>query len=343
MINPSFPNIDYIFWRSKYSWEDFSSMKAMISTLKNKNLISQDVIQENITEKIKDEILSYLDENNDETLFHIFKLIQTWGGKSSGNHTLKIINEWLLPNPNDLFETNCAKYKSFVHSIINIDPEKSFYSQTNTEPIIDLVTGKKLNTKILGLSYSFVPKHICFWSGKGERSEGLPILDDVIAKIVYKVSTASKVDYSTFISDMNDQALKINSSLTSSEILTATDIEMALFAFSGNYWDTRKTATKDLIRNPKIISDDINEAKKIADLFTSRNNSVEKKKNSKVKVFKLTKLDFIKNTSNIVYINDAFIQKNKKINTLIKPNSKITFKEKSYFEYKGEISQLVFL
>ena len=64
---------------------------------------------------------------------------------------------------------------------------------------------KNLGINIKGLSYSFVPKHICFWSGKGERKEGLPILDDVIAKIVYKVDEAKKVDYETFINDIKQK------------------------------------------------------------------------------------------------------------------------------------------
>ena len=90
--------------------------------------------------------------------------------------------------------------------------------------------------KIKGLSYSFVPKHICFWSGNGDRTNGYPILDNVIAILVYNTKSAKNVSYKSFINDISNFAKSKN--------LTMAQVEMALFAFSGYYWKTRKTGTK---------------------------------------------------------------------------------------------------
>jgi len=296
----TFPNIDYSFWFENYSWENFSSMNGMITTMKNKKFISEDINQNNITDNIKTRIESYIIDKSDEILFEIFKLIQTWGGKSSGKYTLKITNEWENIIENDFFKSNKEKYKEFVRLILEDKPIDSFNWMTNKREVFDKIEKKNLGINIKGLSYSFVPKHICFWSGKGERKEGLPILDDVIAKIVYKVDEAKKVDYETFINDIKQYALSKN--------LTPSQIEMALFTFAGNYWDTQKTATIEQKVNPKIKDKDLNEVREIIKSYqTNVKSKISKqKKSNKIPTINnhiyLRKGDFIKTKDGVIFI-----------------------------------------
>jgi hypothetical protein len=238
-----FPKIDYQYWFNNYSWEGFSSMKGMISTMINKAYIDLDITELNITDKISQKIIEYSSKPNDDLLFEIFKLIQTWGGKSAGRHTLNIVQNWNV--------SNILKYKTFVDTIKNDRVVDSFNYLIKIE-------------KIKGLSYSFVPKHICFWSGKGDRTNGYPILDDVIAILVYNTKPAKNVSYEVFINDISNFAKKINKDLSEDKQLTMAQIEMALFAFSGYYWKTRKTGTNEFKINKLQNHKDLEEAIRIS-------------------------------------------------------------------------------
>lgn len=244
MIKADFPKIDYKYWFNNYSWEGFSSMKGMISTMINKNYIDLDVTENNITEKISFKIKEYNSNQDDDILFEIFKLIQTWGGKSAGRHTLNIVKNW--------DKSSLLKYKSFVNKIQNNQVIESF----------DYLVKKE---KIKGLSYSFVPKHICFWSGNGDRMKGYPILDDVISILVYNTKSAKNVSYKKFIEDITNFSNQLN--IDKNQQLNLAQIEMAIFAFSGYYWKTRKTATKEFklkeINNYKDFEEALRIANKI--------------------------------------------------------------------------------
>ena len=123
MSKATFPEIDYTFWFENYSWEDFSSMVGMITTMKNKNYIDEKINQENITNEIKSKIELFIKTENDSELFEIFKLIQTWGGKSVGNYTLDIVKNWNTPIKVDENVTTSYfnNYKNFVDKILNND------------------------------------------------------------------------------------------------------------------------------------------------------------------------------------------------------------------------------
>lgn len=235
MVNADFPKIDYQYWFNNYSWEGFSSMKGMISTMINRQYIDSDVTEQNITYKIQFKIIQYNINPNDDLLFEIFKLIQTWGGKSAGRHTLNIVENW-----NDF---TIFKYRTFVEAIKNNQIIESFNYLINNE-------------KIKGLSYSFVPKHICFWSGNGDRTKGYPILDDVIANLVYNTRSAKNVSYNIFINDISNFA--------DNKHLSMAQVEMALFAFSGYYWKTRKTGTNKYRINDIQNHKDFEEALRIS-------------------------------------------------------------------------------
>lgn len=224
MIKADFPKIDYFYWSKNYSWEGFSSIRGMITTMINKKYIGHDITEKNITDKICLKIKKYLCSHNDNLLFEIFKLIQTWGGKSAGSHTLNIIDNW--------DENSLSKYKVFVDKIIKKEVIDSFNYLV------------KVN-KIKGLSYSFVPKHICFWSGNGDRMKGYPILDDVISIMVYNTKSAKNVSYEIFIEDINKFKKQLNKNSSVNQQLSLAQIEMAIFAFSGYYWKTKKTGTKE--------------------------------------------------------------------------------------------------
>jgi hypothetical protein len=243
MVKADFPKIDYQYWFNNYSWEGFSSMKGMISTMINKQYINSDVTEQNITDKIEIKIIHYNNNPNDDLLFEIFKLIQTWGGKSAGRHTLNIVENWN--------ECTIFKYRTFVGTIKNNQIVESFNYLINKE-------------KIKGLSYSFVPKHICFWSGNGDKINGYPILDDVIAILVYNTKPAKNVSYEVFINDVSNFAKNINKDLSEDKQLTMAQIEMAIFSFSGYYWKTRKTGTNEFKINELQNHKDFEEAIRIS-------------------------------------------------------------------------------
>ena len=201
----------------------------------NKNYIESDVTEQNITDKIEYNIIEYNKNPNDDLLFEIFKLIQTWGGKSAGRHTLNIVENW---NEYTIF-----KYRTFIDKIKNNQIVESFNYLINKE-------------KINGLSYSFVPKHICFWSGNGDRKKGYPILDDVIANLVYNTRSAKNVSYKLFIDDISNFAYNKD--------LSMAQVEMAIFAFSGYYWKTRKTGTNEFKINELQNHKDFEEAIRIS-------------------------------------------------------------------------------
>jgi hypothetical protein len=338
----TFPNIDYSFWLKNYSWENFSSMNGMITTMKNRKYINNNINPENITSNIQLKIESYIESNNDELLFEIFKLIQTWGGKSTGSNTLKISTEWENIIEDDFYNTYKAKYREFIRLILEGRSIDAFYLMTNKKKIVDKIQNKNLGIKIKGLSFSFIPKHICFWSGLGDRTKGLPILDDVIAKIVYKVNKAEDVDFKTFIEDINKLILNLNEKINEENKYIPSQIEMALFAFSGNYWETTKTASIEIKNNPKIQNKDISEVYNIIECFKdelklkNRKNKPYKKSLSYVSILILTKKDYLKTNDGDLYIKKSFKDKNKSIKINIAKSLK--FRDEVYYKFSGNLN-----
>lgn len=103
-----------------------------------------------------------------------------------------------------------------------------------------------------------------FWSGNGDRTNGYPILDDVIAILVYNTKPAKNVFYDVFINDISNFTKEINMNFGKNQQLKMAKIEMALFAFSGYYWKTRKTGTKDFKINDIENHKDFEEAIRIS-------------------------------------------------------------------------------
>lgn len=338
----TFPNIDYSFWLKNYSWENFSSMNGMITTMKNRNYINNNINPENITSNIQLKIESYIENNNDEILFEIFKLIQTWGGKSTGSNTLKISAEWENAIEDDFYNTYKDKYREFIRLVLIGKPIDAFYLMTNKKKIIDKIQNKNIGINIKGLSFSFVPKHICFWSGLGDRTKGLPILDDVIAKIVYKVNKAEDVDFKTFIEDINEFILKLNENINEENKYIPSQIEMALFAFSGNYWETTKTASREIKINPKIQNKDISEVYNIIECFKDQlklkkgKHKPYKKSLSNESILILTKKDYLKTTDGALYIKKSLKDKNKSIKFNIANSLK--FRDEVYYKFSGNLN-----
>jgi hypothetical protein len=333
MAKATFPQIDYDFWLTKYLWEEFSSMDGMITTMKNKNYIEENINHNNITNEIKLKIENHIKNSCNNELFQVFKLIQTWGGKSVGNYTLDIVKNWTTPIKVDENETTSYfnNYKNFVDKILKNEEIDSFYYLLKER-------------KIKGLSNSFIPKHICFWSGEGDRTRGFPILDDIIAKIVYKVNSAIHVDYRRFIDDMQSQSHIINKGRSEDKKLTLSQIEMALFSFAGNYWTTGNTGTKEFKIEPKF-KNDIEQANLIAESLISKPLKVKSKRNStsRQNIFSLRNGDYRKNTIGTIFISIDYIRRNKKIEKLIKRNSPINLSGIEYFEYIGDKDILEFI
>lgn len=242
-----FPEIDYQYWISKYDWNIVSSIRRKITLMKNMGCISPKITTENISNVIESEINEFLSNKNKANLKDICALIQTWGGSSARQYSPVIYNSWDINS----YE---AIYSHFVDLIINNKPSDAYsYLINNRKP------------RIKGLSYSFIPKHICFWTGKGDRTNGTPILDDVIAKLVYSEKKSSKVNYIIFLSDFETFSL--------AKGMKSSEVEMALFAFSGYYWGTENTATKSFNSQTTNKSIDYEQAYLIAERFSDNINS----------------------------------------------------------------------
>lgn len=236
-----FPEIDYKYWLSKYDWNIVSSIKRKITLMQNKGCIRPEITTENISSVIESEIEVFLTNKNSANLKDICALIQTWGGSSARQYSPVIYDSWEINSYENI-------YLHFVELILNNKPADAYYYLINKrKPIIK------------GLSYSFIPKHICFWTGKGDRTNGTPILDDVISKLVYSEKNSSKVNYSAFLTEFE--------SFAHSKGMKSSEVEMALFAFSGYYWGTGNTATKSF--NPQIDnkSKDFEQANLIAERY----------------------------------------------------------------------------
>lgn len=239
-----FPDIDYKYWLSRYDWNNLGTVPGMITTMKNWKAIPEEVTPQNITDQINLKINDYLKENDSSKLKSIFFYIQTWGGKSAGKHTKSIIQNW----EKDSCE---VRYLNFVKLVLNKESVKSYgYLQTK-------------NGKITGLGPSFIAKHICFWSGKGDRINGLPILDNVIAKLIYATDESKKINYQQFISEFE--------SFSQAKGMKSSEVEMALFAFSGHYWETNKTASKSFKPQIDNKSKDFEKANLIAERYSTNN------------------------------------------------------------------------
>jgi hypothetical protein len=240
-----FPEIDYKYWLSQYNWNDNPGVQGMINLMQNQGCISPNITSDNIENIIYLEIQKYLIDKNTSNLRNIFALIQTWGGMSARIHSPRIYNNW------ELLYTE-SNYLNFVHLVLNRGYAESFnYLQSDEGGII-------------GLGPSFIAKHICFWSGNGDRKNGLPILDNVIAKLIYAANQANQIDYGQFISDFE--------SFSQSKNMKPSEVEMALFAFSRYYWATQNTAT--MLFRPHIDhnSKDYVHAYLIAERYLSNNN-----------------------------------------------------------------------
>ena len=220
-----FPGINYSYWFKNNNWEKRSSIQTMLSNLKNKNLIDEDITIANIKYRIQIEVEQYLITASENALLNAFINIQVWGGSSARIHRPKIIQNFLAHK---------KKYRNAVDLILKNEISHAF---------------KYLNNegKIEGLGLSFIPKHICYWSGKGIRIEGAPILDNVISKILYN-KPVNNIDYDTFIIEMNVFSKSIN--------MKPAEVEIALFSFAQNYWETNKTRTNKF---RKVIEDNKDE------------------------------------------------------------------------------------
>lgn len=239
--NAIFPDIDYPFWLSQYNWDNIGTVSRMITNMRNRGYLNASITPKNITDEIKKEIQNYINENGSSSLKHIFLLIQTWGGASARIHTPRIYEHW---------EENTTEgiYVSFVNAVLSGDYVGSFHVLNQVD----------------GIGPSFIAKHICFWSGKGNRLKGIPILDDVIAKLIYLKRSARNVDYGNFIVDFEKKS--------TIEKLKPAELEMALFAFCGYYWDTAKTATKEFRPHINENSKDYEQALFISKCFEEKVN-----------------------------------------------------------------------
>ncbi len=245
-----FPDIDYKFWLSKYDWNIVSSIRRKITLMQNRGCISLEITTENISDVIESQIDKFLKTKNKAILKDICALIQTWGGSSARQYSPVIYESWGINS----YE---AIYSHFVDLIINFKPADAYsYLINKRKPIIK------------GLSYSFIPKHICFWTGRGERTNGTPILDDVISKLVYSEKNSSKVNYNAFLTDFDSFAHKKG--------IKSSEVEMALFAFSGYYWGTGNTATKSFNPQIDINSIDYDQACLIAERYSDNMRSKKK-------------------------------------------------------------------
>lgn len=212
-----FPTINYQYWSKQNGWNQRNTIQGMITLLKNRfpwyNPRYNDV--ESVIKEIGVFVRAYFRHDYDnQSLKEAFIAIQVWGGMSARNHTVNILENW---------EENEPIYKFAVDEMID---EDGYYSSAF----------RRLKS-IRGLGTSFITKHIAFWTGKGKKEKGLPILDDVIAKILYD-RKAERVNYYDYRQEVYDFADANN--------IKSNKVESAIFSFAQYYWETAKTGTNKL-------------------------------------------------------------------------------------------------
>lgn len=223
-----FPNIDYSYWSQQNGWNTRNTIGRVITRLRNIG-IPISFNEHNVTQHIKGAIEEFIKTKSDKSLLAAFTAIQVWGGSSAGKHTVDILTNW---------GEYSKSYRKAVEQIVSRDVEKLS---------IDLIreAHEELQT-IKGLGSSFIPKHIAFWSGRGDKKAGLPILDDVLAAVLY-FTKASKIDYASYCEELSHFA--------KSRHLRPGDVEDAIFSFAQYYWNTGSTGTA-ILKNSALNETD---------------------------------------------------------------------------------------
>lgn len=204
-------------------------------TLQNTTHLEFHELRRLVERTIMQNVAAYTKQNQDDFLWATFLLIQTWGGSAARTHTAYMAGHRVEILP---------VYRAAVTGLLN----------ENQDLIHRATAALNQLEGINRLGRSFATKHIAFWTGKGVKENGLPILDDVISKVLYN-KPASRVNYQDYLNFMNLTATSAG--------VTVGYLERSLFAFARIFWTTRNTRTAIFIQ-PLQDETDLEVARRLA-------------------------------------------------------------------------------
>lgn len=206
-IPPLFPDINYTNEIPRLvDGNTFSkSVKAMITLLTNKGIVTKDLFDELETDDdiellILKKIKVYSLQDDVEDIFH---LIQIWGGITGRG--IYIFNEkfdWGKIAPH---------YKKLIARCLSIKDT----SDKSIDKLIDTIT--EFNTAVKHMGVSFITKHVRFWLYNTIGEQTLPIYDSIMAKCVMRQSCAQTKHLSKYWQAMIAKSAQLNISLMALE------------------------------------------------------------------------------------------------------------------------------
>lgn len=128
-----------------------------------------------LEETIESMIAAY-SENDDESLYRIFCLIQIWGGywgRIAIQHNIPFEENW-----NKYLR---KKYRHLAQVCINTKANECEYSTVDLKNVLGAICTIIDDNTIHGLGVAFLTKHTRFWLGKNNQKNALPIFDSIIA------------------------------------------------------------------------------------------------------------------------------------------------------------------
>lgn len=214
-----FPNINYQYWSQQNPFYQnnpiFETIRTSLTRYASRPGLINDVIEriENLTclelvDLIQSEIEDIVNNDlieNDVRILRVFDLIQGWGGKMGKSPYVPYINP--IRNRSEEWIHN---YKMGIRLSIQGNPE-----------------GLNHFIAIHKIGVSFGSKHLSFWSRFGGNNVSIPIYDARIQTLLYYNQNGVPT-YTDYINDMLQFADNIG--------ININELEMALFAFSSNYF-----------------------------------------------------------------------------------------------------------
>jgi len=241
-----FPNINYQYWSQQNPFYQnqpiFETIRTSLTHYASTPGLINDVIERidtltclELVNLIQSEIEDIVNNDlieNDVRILRVFDLIHGWGGKTGRTPYVPYANP-IRNRPEEWIHN----YKMGIRLSIQGNPE----GLNHFRDIDDIGT-------------SFGSKHLSFWSRFGGNNVSIPIYDARIQTLLYYNQNGIPT-YTDYINDMVQFADNIG--------ITINELEMALFAFSSNYFPNN---TLNMRNNIEDHTDE-NEAMNLNNLF----------------------------------------------------------------------------
>lgn len=200
-LNPkyNFPNIEYVPELVDLMDKDSlsSPVKAMITLLSKKNIITQDFCagfkkDDDVEKEILRRIKEYSPGDNLEEIFH---LIQIWGG-ATGRYIYIFDGGFSWHKVSE-------QYTKLVDTCLSI----SSISDSTINKLVDAVN--EFDKAVAHMGVAFITKHTRFWLNRTLGNNALPIYDSIMANCVMRKNSAEAKHLSEYWSVMIAKAQQL--------------------------------------------------------------------------------------------------------------------------------------